>query len=173
MSKMDSSICYVTDLLELSPEDIEKHYGPFEDIDKVDSWGDTLLLAACKNKQTENVKHYLKLGANPDFVNECGDSPLHVVIDTATDNEPVSLEIIKILIDAGADIEVRGYMDKTPFLRACCRESLAVLRLLVKAGCDTKATITDFGEIYDGKYFADVFHLKRELKDYIRNVQNS
>jgi uncharacterized protein len=170
---MNPSICYETDLLELSPEDVEKCYGPFEDIDKVDSYGDTLLLAACKNKQIENVKHYLKLGANPDFVNGCGDSPLHVVIDTATHNEPTALEIIKILIDAGADLEVRGYMDKTPFLRACCRESLAVLRILVEAGCDTKATITDFDETCDGEYFADVFHLKQELKDYIRNVKNS
>ena len=48
---MTVDIYYKEDLLELTPQDIEESYWPFIDIDKVDSYGDTLLLAACRNKQ--------------------------------------------------------------------------------------------------------------------------
>lgn len=54
---MTLDIYYKEDLLELTPQDIEECYGPFIDIDKVDSFGDTLLLAACRNQQIENVIH--------------------------------------------------------------------------------------------------------------------
>jgi|GEM_PF-2659217 len=170
---MNRDICYESDLRELDPQDIEKCYGPFESIDRIDSFGDTLLLASCKNKKIEYVKHYISLGANLDFVNGCGESPLLEIIDTAENDEDVSIQIIKILIDNGANLEVRGFMDKTPFLKACSRGSLNVLKLLVESGCDTKATVSEYDEDLDGNWFADTFHLDGSLKDYIASVTNT
>ena len=165
--------CYQRDLLELSHEDIEACYGSFNDIDKLDSFGDTLLLAACKNKQEDNVKLYLSLGANPDYVNGCGESPLHEIIDTVMENEDASLKIAQILLDAGANIEQRAYMDKTPFLRACGRDSLKMLELLVQNGCNPNATVTEYDATIGAKFFADTFNLKPELKAFIKHACNS
>ncbi|MDG5501415.1 ankyrin repeat domain-containing protein [Marinobacter sp. BGYM27] len=167
---MSQDVCYESDLLELGPADIEACYGPFEDIDKIDYFGDTLLLAACKIRNHEYVRYYLKKGANPDYRNDCGDTPLLELIDTAADDEEVSVPIIKTLIDAGANLEVRGYMDKTPFLKACSRKSLPVLKLLVESGCNTRAVVSEYDQELDGNWFADCFHLDRELKRYIKNV---
>jgi ankyrin repeat protein len=164
------AICYESDLLELSPQDVELCYGPFEDIDKVDSYGDTLLLASCKNLNLSHVNYYLEQGANPDFRNDCGETPLLEVIDTAEDHEEASLMILKALIAAGANLEVRGYMDKTPFLKACSRNSLAVVKFLVASGCDTRAVISEHGKDLDGNWFADCFHLEKDLKEYFRSV---
>ena len=171
---MNQDICYETDLSELSPEDIEISYGPLNDIDKTDSFGDTLLLAACKVRNLEYVTHYLKKGANPNYRNDCGETPLLELIDTAEDHEEISIPIIKVLIKSGADLEQRGYMDKTPFLKACSRKSLSVLKLLVNSGCNTQAVISEYNEELDGNWFADCFHLNHELKRYIKNaIKNS
>lgn len=167
---MNQNVCYESNLLELGPEDIEVCYGSFEDIDKIDSVGDTLLLAACRVRNLEYVKYCLHKGANPDFRNDCGDTPLLVMIDSAEDYESVSVPIIIALIDAGANLEVRGYMDKTPFLKACSRKSLTVLKLLVESGCNTGAIVSEYDEELDGNWFADCFHLDSELKGYIESV---
>ncbi len=170
---MNQNSCYESELLELTPTDLEVCYGPFEDIDIIDSFGDTLLLASCKNKQLEYVTHYLALGANPDYVNDCGESPIHVVIDTATHDEENAINKLRALIDAGANIELRAYMDKTPFLRACCRDSLNVLELLVKLGCDATATVSEHGDELDAIWFSECFHLKCELRSFIANAKYS
>lgn len=170
---MSIDICYESDLRELGPTDIEVCYGPFDDIDKLDSYGDTLLLASCKIKSLENVSYYLMKGADPDYINDCGESPLLEIVDTAEDNEEVSLQILRVLIGAGANLEVRGYMDKTPFLKACSRKSLKVLKLLVESGSNTKAVVSEYGSNLDGLWFADCFNLSKELQEYIRNAVNS
>ncbi|AWF80518.1 hypothetical protein BTJ40_06685 [Microbulbifer sp. A4B17] len=171
---MDDDLCYESDLMELSPQDLEEYYGPFDDIDRPDSYGDSLLLAACKNRNLAHVKYYLMKGANSDLRNDCGDTPLLEVIDSAEDDEEVAIPIIQTLIDAGANLEVRGYMDKTPFLKACSRNSISVLKLLVESGCNTKAVVSEYGEDLNGLWFANCFGLNNDLKEYIGNaVKNS
>ncbi|WP_193166212.1 ankyrin repeat domain-containing protein [Microbulbifer hainanensis] len=165
--------CYESELKELTPSEIEACYGPFDNIDEVDSFGDTLLLASCKNKQIDYVRHYLKLGADVNYVNECGDSPIHVLIDTVHHDESKSVEIVKVLLDSNADIELRAYMDKTPFLRACCRQSLKMLQLLVSAGCNTSAVVEDGDKSLNGVWFSECFHLPKNLRQYIEQVVNS
>ena len=170
---MIQNSCFESDLKELTPSDIEFCYSPFGNIDEVDSFGDTLLLAACKNKQIDYVKHYLSLGADPNYVNGCGDSPIHVLIDTVHHDESKSVEIVKVLLDSGANIELRAYMDKTPFLRACCRVSLKMLELLVRAGCNTKSVVKEDGKELNGIWFSDCFHLPKTVRHYISEVVNS
>ena len=167
---MSKYACYETDLKEMSHEDIAALCASLASIDQTDDFEDTLLLAACKNKQIELIEYFLSLGANPNFLNDCGDTPLHVLIDTVTHDEKASLQCIEILLDAGADIEIRGYMWKTPFLRACCRDSLPALKLLVHRGCNASATLSEYGEELDALFFAKIFKLKAELVDYIKSV---
>ena len=53
-------------------------------------------------------------------------------------NPAPAYEIVKALIDAGTDIEARGSIDKTPFLKACSSGCLEILQLLVRrAGTST------------------------------------
>ena len=170
---MITNSCYESELQELTPKDIEECYGPFKNIDKLDSFGDSLLLAACKNKQIDYAHHYLKLGADPDFINDSGESPVHSVIDTVDHDESASVELVKLLIDSGADIELRAYMDKTPFLRACCRNSLLMLELLVEHGCNASAVVKEYDSELDGVWFSECFHLPKNIRAYIKRVAYS
>ena len=170
---MNSDIYYQSLLSEISAEDIVEGYDLFKNIDSLDSFGQTLLLASCVKQQLENVRYCLKLGANPNFVDECGEAPLHSVIDTASYNEKTSLEIISLLLNAGADIELRAYMDKTPFLRACGRNCFSVIKLLVSSGCNVSAKTTDLGGEFDAVFFARVFELDEEIREYVGKLSRS
>lgn len=161
---------YENDLKEMSREDIATLCASLASIDQTDEFEDTLLLAACKNKQIDLIEHFLSLGADPNFLNSCGDTPLHVLIDTVAHDEEASLHGIEILLNAGADIEIIGYMGKTPFLRACSRDSLLALKLLVQHGCNTSATLSEHGRELDALFFANTFNLKAELINYIKSV---
>ncbi len=170
---MKQETCYQKDLLELSHDDLVARYGSLDDIDRQDSLGDTLLLAACKNRQEDKVRFYLSLGADPNFLNECGESPLHALIDTVMEDEETSVKIARILLDSGADIEQRAYLNKTPFLRACSRESLSMLQLLVQHGCNPNATVNEYDSELGAIFFANTFELRPHLKEFIKNVCNS
>ena len=61
------------------------------------------------------------------------------VIDYSHHNPTIVYDVVKALLAAGADIEIRGCMDKTPFLKACTRGCLDILKLLVSAGSDIHA----------------------------------
>lgn len=166
-------ICYESDLRELTAKEVVEGYGLSSGIDSLDSFGDTLLIAACKNKQMEYVKYCLAQGANPDYINKCGESPIHVLIDTVLHDESQSISIVKLLLDSGADIEIRAYMDKTPYLRACSRNSFAMIKLLVERGCDTNAVVKEYDYEVNGIWFSECFHLPTELREYIKSVTNS
>ena len=170
---MIQNICYESDLTELTPEEVVEGYGLSSGIDSLDSFGDTLLLAACKNKQIEYVKYCLAQGANPDYMNECGESPIHVLIDKVLHDESKSILIVQLLLDSGADIEIRAYMEKTPYLRACSRSSFAMIKLLVERGCDTKAVVKEYDYELNGIWFSECCHWQKEICEYIKSVTNS
>ena len=49
-------------------------------------------------------------------------------------------EVVKLLVAAGADTEVRRKNGRTPLLEACANGNAACARELLKAGADVKAT---------------------------------
>ena len=67
-----------------------------------------------------------------------GDTPLHVVCVWG-DVEPV-----KVLIDAGADVNARGDRGQTPLFRAVMGKNVEVVRLLLRSGAD-KSILDDDG----------------------------
>ncbi len=81
----------------------------------------------------EVVSWMLAEGAPVVFDDDEGFSALHSAIDR---DKPDRIEIIRMLIDAGADINARGVTDYTPAHHAAIRNDVGALRLLVESGAD-------------------------------------
>lgn len=135
-----------------------------------DEWGNYLLTVASHRLQVESVQLLLSLGADPNAQNAEGDTPLLCAIDCVEHNPTAAIKIVESLVSAGADLELRGYMDKTPFLKACCRGSLPMVKKLVSLGADPQATVVD-GDTVDGLAFADIFHAPEAMKHFIRSLR--
>ena len=161
---------YENDFKDLSTEDIIDIFSGFDDIDLVDEYGDTPLLYAAKGLNLDLVKYLLEEGANPDYVNSCGEAPLHCVIDNASKDEVTAITILEDLLNHNADIELVGYMGKTPFLKSCSRDSLQVIKFLVARGCNTSAFVKEYGNENFGDFYADTFHLLPSIREYVKSV---
>jgi ankyrin repeat protein len=136
-----------------------------------DTHGEQLLLA-CDELDVGGVRTALELGSNLEDRSIDGNTPLLCAIDNVHLNPKAALEIVRLLLARGADIEGRGYMDKTPFLKACSRGNLEMLRLLVESGCDIHAVSMDLGPV-SGREFAEIFEASREFKDYLRRLYHA
>jgi len=157
----------------MSENDIIEILDGLEGVDIIDSSNNTPLLWACKSLKPLVVKYLLVKKVDLNFVNDGGEAPLHEVINIAEYNEEVALDIISMLIEAGADLELRAYMEKTPFLRACSRNSLPVLNLLVRYGCNTKAVVIEDGNELDGCFYSGIFSSKSDVKEFIKKAVNT
>ncbi|MCE0556988.1 ankyrin repeat domain-containing protein [Motilimonas sp. E26] len=164
---------YTYDFRDLSNEDIIEIIAEFEDIDLLDDSGDTVLLWACKEYNFEVLEYSLSKRANANFINECGEAPLHQLIEMGEYKEELAISLIQKLLEYGADIELRAYMDKTPFLKACSRNSIKIIEFLANNGANTKANISEYGKILDGNFFANIFANSPDVKECIRNLVNS
>ena len=99
-----------------------------------DNVGYTCLTLAASHGQTETVRYLVGL---PEVdVNQRGDdfTALHWACQ---EDFP---DVVKVLIDAGADIEVKDDNGCSPLLLASKDGSLATVRMLVKAGADVSGT---------------------------------
>lgn len=87
------------------------------------------LMDAVARRDAAAVRELLKAGANPNARDYWQDSPLLVAVRL---DDP---ELVQILLDAGAlvDVKGRGY---TPLGLAARNNNLAILRLLLQAGAD-------------------------------------
>ena len=81
----------------------------------------------------EVVSWMLSRGAPVVFDDDEGFSALHSAMDREI---PDRIEIMKMLIDAGADINARGINDYTPAHHAATRNDVEALWLLVESGAD-------------------------------------
>jgi len=130
--------------------------------------GWTALLAAVQNRYYALAAFLLEHGADPKIQNKGGWSPLYL----ATDNRNIEggdyptrkpdmdhLEMIKLLIDRGADVNTRMHSSTetrtifthqwlfeegaTPFLRAAQSSDLVLMKLLLEHGADPKLNTDD------------------------------
>ena len=74
----------------------------------------TPLMLAVKSKKTEIVKALLSAGASPDTVDDRGTPLLHTVISC----QPEKLAMLAMLIEAGADVDIRNQSGGTAMHRA-------------------------------------------------------
>ena len=96
-----------------------------------DNEGDTcLILAACCG-HTETVSYLV--GLKDVAMNHSGDDGFTALHWAGQENYP---EVVQVLIDAGADIEVKDGVGRSPLLVSSCSGSLDVVKVLVKAGAD-------------------------------------
>ncbi|WMO01674.1 hypothetical protein NI379_06120 [Vibrio parahaemolyticus] len=82
----------------------------------------------------------------------------------------MALKVVDLLLKNGANIEHRGYMDKTPFLKACTRGELSMIKLLVESGCDVKAVAEDLGGTTNGLEFARMHGASVEVVNFVHRL---
>jgi uncharacterized protein len=138
-------------------------------VNQADSCGRFLLTVACSRLRLHSVLLLLSSGANTELREPDGNTALLCAIDVSQHNPVAAHEIVKALIDAGADIEARGWMDKTPFLKACSRGCLENLQLLVSRGCDIHAEARDVVNT-SGPDLASIFNTSHSFQQYVRSL---
>ena len=137
-------------------------------VNQADSCGRFLLNVACSRLQLQNVLLLLSSGANTELRDPDGNTALLCAIDVSHHNPVAAYEIVTALINAGADIEARGWMDKTPFLKACTRGCLEILQLLVSRGCDIYAEARDVTNT-SGPELASIFNTSESFQKCVRS----
>lgn len=101
-----------------------------------------LIVASAFAGNAETLRVLLGKGADPKTVDESGDGPLGSSA-TAAD-----VEMIKILLKAGASVQERGYRGRvtrslTPLMRAAAANCQACVEILLAAGSDPSAVSAD------------------------------
>lgn len=83
----------------------------------------------------DNCQTAINDGANPNVVDSTGNTMLHLAV--LSDND----EIVRLLLQAGADTEARGERIDTPLLRAIRCNRATIVPLLLQAGADIHANM--------------------------------
>ena len=66
----------------------------------------------------------------PNVQDEDGNTPLHLACTES------NVAVVKLLLEAGADVKLADIDDETPLVRACFAKSVELVDLLLKAGSD-------------------------------------
>lgn len=120
---------------------------PSADIDRPLRGGNTLLHHACQHGHVEIVKCLLENGADPNRQVE-SITPLMSACSSGADG-PVVEDIVKILVDKGAVVNVSNNHGVTPFMFACIHGHLEVVAFLIQAA---------FLEATDNQGWTALFH---------------
>ena len=100
--------------------------------------GDTLLHKAVSARKVELVKLLLAKGSDVNAVNEFKMAPLNSALSTF-ESTP---ELMELLIEAGASLELRNNVRQTPLDYAVGKNNLALARYLLKKGAPVDARKT-------------------------------
>jgi len=79
------------------------------------------------------INWMLQKGVDLDFRDEEGYTPLHSAIERSADDRH---EVLKLLLQAGAPINLKGINDWTPAHMAAAKDDIDALRILVQHGAD-------------------------------------
>ena len=96
--------------------------------------GQTLLAEAAWWGYPDKVRILIEFGADPDIKDKNGNTALsgfHL-------NKKNRLTIVKILIDAGADVNLSGWRGTTPLMKALDDGDVKVTDVLLRAGADIR-----------------------------------
>lgn len=80
-----------------------------------------------------SIRWMLQKGVDLDFRDDEGYTPLHAAIERSADDR---LEVLALLLQAGAPINLKGFNDWTPAHMAAAKDDVDALRMLVQHGAD-------------------------------------
>ncbi len=106
----------------------------------------TVLHLAVRPDRVAVLPLLLEAGAEPNLVDEDGQSPLHTVSlhsTTDPDDEAFAADAIAQLVAAGADVSVRDHRERTPLALATFRGNAVAVEALLAAGADPDARSED------------------------------
>ena len=102
--------------------------------DGVDDYlGRRWIINAIDAQSTATLEWMLAKGVDLEFKDDEGYTPLHIAIDSKGANH---LEVLKLLLEAGAPVNLKGINDWTPAHMAVARDDVEALKLLVKFGAN-------------------------------------
>ena len=103
------------------------------DLASTNRFGGTALIPACERGHVEAVRLLLQAGVAVDHVNRLGWTGLLEVVILG-DGGPPYQQIVQLLLDAGADVNLADSHGTTPLAHARQRGQTAVAALLTQAG---------------------------------------
>jgi ankyrin repeat protein len=103
------------------------------DLKSTNRYGGTALIPACERGHVENVRTLIEAGVEVDHVNKLGWTALLEAI-VLNDGGPVHREIVKLLIEGGADVNLPDGQGKSPLTLARERGFAEISALLEQAG---------------------------------------
>jgi ankyrin repeat protein len=103
------------------------------DLKSTNRYGGTALIPACERGHVDNVRTLIAAGVDVDHVNKLGwTGMLEAII--LSDGGPRHVEIVKLLVDAGADVNLADGEGVTPLAHARQRGYTEIEAILVAAG---------------------------------------
>ena len=128
----------------------------------------TPLILAVAGSRVQTTQYLMSRGANIRAENIAGDQPIHIACWCG------SLPLVKILLDAGIDIEIRDSVhNETPLLKAASTGKTDVVLYLLQKGADSNAK-TQFGrnalvhsQLHEkGQHGETVFAIKKWMLEH-------
>lgn len=110
-------------------------------VDEVDGFNNTPLMIAASNGNLMLVQTLLNYDADVNHQNNIGETPIMWAIVSLNNEEPRT-DIITLLIEAGADVNLASITGDTPLIISSKTGDLAIVSLLVNAGANVNAANT-------------------------------
>jgi len=105
------------------------------------------LLEDCKNELCDdhtvyNIGRYCSASSNISYFDEDGNTALHLICKR--ESREFKLEIVRILIRNGANVNAENFNKKTPLHLLCEKskhfeDSISIVNILIRNGCDINA----------------------------------
>jgi ankyrin repeat protein len=119
----------------------------FSDVKQVNGVDDFVgrkwIISAIDEGNYESVKFLIGRGAEVNFVDDEGYSPIHTMVGSKHGNKEA---ILKLLLSCGADINIRGLDSRTPLHLAVYEGDYEMASILVKKGADIHKNLNMWGE---------------------------
>ena len=124
-----------------------------------DASGETALLAAIANRDTNWIRFFLQEGANPDLAAEDGETPLIAAARLGYD------DAVEALLTGGAEVDRSNRLGETPLIVAVQRRHKSVVETLLKAGADPD--VADAAAGYSARDYARRDNRARDILSLI------